>query len=447
MSDNPHNISSTQPADNTAELKAATEQANAAVAAQQAAQDLSGHSNAPTVNDSTGEALRKIISERREAAKEKPIDPPAEPVVEAKPDVAPETPPVVPDVNPPPTEDRFSDIQLPPNAKGKSAEAFASIKIKAAQEIATREKEIEDLRAQVAERDEKLKAPPSEAQTREIEELRNFRAKFDIEADPEFNKFNTQIKQTQEFIYAQLRKSPSVTDETIEAIRKHGGPENVNMDKIFEKIEDPALQRLVESKLADIEMTKFTKEQALKSAKDNVKSYVDERRKAYEQSANAHVKATEQELAGFLKKDDVFDWMKPRQAKAGATDAEKTSVTEHNSFVTQVNEHLKAALHDDSPTMRAVQIAGMANLLWLQRVHTTTKAELKAATEKVKELTTALDKVKGASISRLNNSGAPPGAPPPKSPASGVENLNMRTQDALADIRKARIAQMQQQQG
>lgn len=461
MSDNPHGIHSTQPKDNTAEIKAETAQANAEVAKQQAAQDLSGHSMAPTVNDSTGEALRKIISERR-AESEKTSEAP--PVVEAKPDAtsdkADTTPPVTSDTpdttkspssedrsatTSPSTEDRFSDIQLPPNAKGKSAEAFASIKLKAAQEIAAREKEIEDLRAQVSERDEKLKAPPSEEQTRELEELRNFRTKFDIEADPEFDKFNTQVKQTQEFIYAQLRKSPAVTDETIEAIRKHGGPENVNMDKIFEKIEDPSLQRLVEAKLSDIEMAKFNKEQALKSAKDNVKQYVDGRRKAYEESANNHVKATEQELQA-LTKTPVFGWMTKQEAKAGATAEEKSAISAHNKFVTDINSQVQEALKDDSPQMRAILIAGMANFIWLQKRHGDQNAELKAASEKVKELTASLDKVKGASISRLNNSSAPPGAPPPKSPASGVENMNMRTQDALAEIRKARIAQTQAHQ-
>src|SRR6185503_13514439 len=55
-------------------------------------------------------------------------------------------------------EEYFKDSpKLPPNASPKSADAFREIKIRAAQEVAAREAELEKLKKEVADRDEKLK--------------------------------------------------------------------------------------------------------------------------------------------------------------------------------------------------------------------------------------------------------------------------------------------------
>lgn len=290
---------------------------------------------------------------------------------------------------------------LPANASPKSTEAFSSIKIKAAQEISAREAELEKVKKERDDLAAKLKDPIPPETLKELEDHRNWRAKLDVETDPKFKTFDKTVTEAQEFIYAQLRKSPAVTPEVIEKIKSHGGPENVQLEKIFEAIKDPTIQRLVEAKVADIEMAKFNKDQAIKSAKENINQYLSERQKQWEESATAHNKATQVQLDQLTGK---LVWLK-----------EKPDDAEHNKFVTEVQGYIKNGLADDSPEMRAIMLTGMAQLLYLQRVHDSVKQSLEAESkshEETKKLlaeaTAKIEKFKSASTSRLRESAAPP---------------------------------------
>jgi len=300
---------------------------------------------------------------------------------------------------------------LPANASPKSSEAFSTVKIKAAQEISARDQKITEFEKTIAELNEKLKNPIPPELDKEVSELRAWRAKLDVDADPKFKTFDKEVLNAQEFIYAQLKKSSVVTDEVIAEIKKYGGPEHINMTKIFDAIKDPTTQRLIESKLADIEMSKFNKENAIKSVKENLGQYMTERQKAFEQASSGHNSATEKYLGELTGK---LDWFKPQKAADNADETAKNTVKAHNEFVTQTKQQIDAALKDDSPEMRALMLAGMAQLFNLQRIH---EAELTAGKKKddtlkerdatIKELTEKLDRLKSAGTSRMRESAAP----------------------------------------
>lgn len=415
---------------------------NAAAIQHQEGQDLI-HAQTGGIDDAR-EAMRKLHDAQVAQAKASATEPVGEkPVIVPKTDGAPADEPAQPVVVTPaagvtaaavpPQPSIFDDVHLPPKASPKSAEAFATIKLRAAQELSARDKSIEELKAEVAKRDEQLQARPPEEATKELEELRAFKTRLDVEADPEWNKFDAQVKSTQEFIYAQLRKSPETTDAILADIKKYGGPENVNLDKLFEKIGDPALQRIVESKLGDIEMAKFNRENALKAAKENVTQYVAERRKVFEQSATAHNSETQKELKGLT---DTFKWLAPQQIPAGVTEEKRKEIETHNTSVKDINAQVQAALGDDSPQMRAVLIGGMANFLFSQRVYAIKDAQYVVLEKKLAEATAQLEKVKGASISRLASSGAPNSAVSTPKPPTEAESLNERTGDALNRLRQ-----------
>lgn len=301
---------------------------------------------------------------------------------------------------------------LPPGASAKSTEAFASIKIRATQEISSRDQKIEDLQKQLQERDEKLKNPiPPELQN-ELKQLREWRAKLDVEVDPKFKEFDKSADSARDFIYAQLLKSPAIAKEDVEKIKKLGGPDMVNMSKVFEAIKDPTMQRLVETKLAEIETVKFNKEQAIKSAKDNIDKYLSERQSQFEKSAVEHNQATRQiveDLTGRL------SWFQLKKAEANADDATKKSVEEYNKFIEKTGKELQEALSDDSPQMRGVLLTGMAQLFFERREHAAEKATFDATKKeneslkaKVTELEEKISKFKQSSISRMREGGAPP---------------------------------------
>lgn len=420
---------------------------NAEVASKLANQDNLGKPSSSEDLAHTTDALDALAAKKSEEKKAelepKKEDPEAPPVV-AKKDDKPVVP--KPDEKPVPAPDATADAHkkradelfkdspsLPANASPKSNEAFSSVKIKAAQEISALEATVEKQKKEIADFQTKLKNPVPEEVTRELNEHRQWRAKLDVETDPKFKEFDKKVSEAKEFIYSQLRKSPAITPEVIEKIKSYGGPENVNLEKIFESMKDPTIQRMVESKVADIEMAKFNKEQAINSTKENISQYLTERQKQWEESATAHNTATQTQLDQLTGK---LEWLK-----------EKPDDAEHNKFVAEVQGHIKNGLQDDSPEMRAIMLAGMAQLLYLQKVHEGAKANLESErkshdeTKKLlTEATAKLDKLKNASVSRLRESAAPPGGRLPEA----KKDVDFRpASQALDDIAKRVVEERQ----
>lgn len=344
-------------------------------------------------------------------------------------------------------EDIFKDTPtLPANASPKSSEAFTAVKVRAAQVISEREQELEKVRKENEELKTKVgsvRQLTPEIET-ELKELRDFRNRLDVEADPKFKEFQKTVASSQEFIYAQLRKSPVVDDKVIDEIKKFGGPEMVDLSKLFEKIKDPTLQRLVESKVADIEQAKWNREEAMKSAKANINQYVTEREKNYEKAATAHRDATKAEF-DELRKIEGLAWMKPQPIDPKADEVTRKKLEGINAFVSDIQSQVEAASQDDSPKMRAIMLAGMANLLYLQRVHEGTKAALAASDadhkkvveakdKEIEGLKATIDKFKNASGARLRETSAPAGGG--KIPDKSSLNLEVRPADALDAIAK-----------
>jgi hypothetical protein len=419
-----------------------------------------------------GDALDKLLEEQKKKAEEEAAgnddppadDPPADdpPKVEPNDDDPPgddppaddppkdddppaDDPPADdPPADDPPADDPFKDAPaLPEGASRKSHEAFAYVKQSAAAKLKEYETKILNLEEKVKEAETKLSDPVPEETKKELEELRLFRAKLDIDADPDFRKSNKEIAQAEEFIYSQLLKAPNIDEEIIKDIKKLGGPTAVKMHKILDTIEDGTIKTLVQSKLSDIELTKFNQENAIKSAKENIAGYVQTKQKEYEQQVGAHRATTKQHFDEFLGR---FDWTKPKTAKAGATAEEKKEVAAHNQFLTEVQSELDAALQDDSPKMRATLLTGMANFFWNQNLLKQTQSANKQLVEKVKELESKLARFKKASVGRLKDSAAPGAGsvPPPKRDDSTI--FTQKTGDALDELRD-RMAQEKSRAG
>lgn len=393
---------------------------NAEVAKKLAAQDIMGQSTVADPAGPAGQALDALAAEVQKKSETPPVNEPppgqtpeekakaeAEAKAKAESDakVAAER-----EENLKKADTLFKDApQLAPNASPKSSEAFAEIKIRAAREISAKDAELEKLRKDKAELEQKLKtqAPLTPEVVKELEDHRTWRAKLDVDADPKFKEFDKQITQATDFIYFQLKKSPAVSDSIIEQIKKLGGPDKTDFTKLWAAVNDPALQRIVESKIADIEAVKFNKQQAIDAAKANVQQYMQERQQAFAKSVTAHRDNTVNEynqMAGAL------EWFKPKTVADNADAAAKKAVEDHNSFVEDTKKQIQAALHDDSPQMRAIMLVGMAQLFNLQREHAALKSEKEGLASQVAELTDKLDRIKKASVNRLRESGAAPGA-------------------------------------
>jgi hypothetical protein len=417
---------------------------NAEVAAKLADQDTSNRPSSPEDISNTSAALDALAA--KVVPKPDPEPKPDAARVEPKPDAArtepkPDSTPVKvepkPDANTPdPAQKRAEEIfkdtpGLPPGASPKSSEAFATVKIKAAQEITARDQEIEKLKAQVGEL-EKTKGKPTPEQQqaeKELAELREWRAKLDVDYDPKFKEHDKGITAARDFVYAQLQKHPGiVTPEVIAEIKKFGGPDKTILTKLFEAINDPVTQRLVESKLADIEMMKYQKDQAIAQAKTNIGEWTKSRQEEWQKAATEHTRTTQSSLDPML---GALEWFKDKTPAADADEAAKKNVEEHNKFVGELRGQIGDVIKDDSPQMRAILIAGMAQLFNLQRVHASTKAEAETLKKDLTAVTEKYDRLKGASVSRLRESGAPASG---STPAAKPTTLNTNTGDALDSI-------------
>jgi hypothetical protein len=326
-------------------------------------------------------------------------------------------------------EARFKDApQLPAGASPRSHEAFASIKIKATQDILERDKQIEELKKQIAANAEALKNPVPKELLAELEEARRFRAKLDVDVDPKFKEYDKQIDAARDFIYAQLKKSPTVTDATIEAIKAIGGPDKMNLELFFEKVQDPVMRRLVESKLADIEQRKYEKEQAQAVAKGDVDGYLKQREAEMKAGEKGHFEGTRKELAPMLDELDFLRELPKDDPKAA----------EHKVEIDKYVKDIQEALGDNSPKMRAVLITGTIQLFHERKVLATTIAENTALKASVKELEEKFKKIKDSSTTRLRESGAPPDGKMPQ--PKGETDFSERPGDAVDRLAKQIMA-------
>lgn len=335
----------------------------------------------------------------------------------------------------------FEDIALPPKASPRSSEAFAAIKIRAAQELAKRDEELTKIRTELEEVKKVSKAALTPELEKEIAELREFRAKLDIESDPKFKEFDRKAEGAAEFIYSRLKANGVLTDEHIKSIKSYGGPASVNMEKILEKVTDPSLKRLVENKLTEIETAAFDKERAISKAKENVQGYVAERAKENEQASQAHQSATKAQLDGMMAN---MKWLAPRTVEAGAKEDEKKASEAHNAFVKELQAEIGEALKDDSAQMRATLIAGTAQLLYLQQVHAATLQQKASLEKQLKEANDFITKYKKASGSGLKESAAPPSGKLPE--VKKDADLNVPATQSLDDLRNKIIEERRQKQ-
>lgn len=397
---------------------------NAEVAAKLAAQDAAGHSTAgkPGEFEEASSALDKMAQAAEEAAKKKAAEA-AAPVVQptkTPEEIAAEKQAADEAAAKKAAEDAAAQVktvdlpEAPEGSSPKTKDNWNAFKAKAAQEIAERDAKLAEAQKRLAEIEERAKNPTPEQlqKEKELEDLRLFRAKLDVQFDPQFKQFDTQLAQNEEFIYAQLRKSPAVGDDTIEQIKKYGGPDKCNLSELFKTMADPTLQRIIETKISENAQLRYQKDQALSTTKQNMESYLKEKEKSYIEAATQHTTATQTELNKYV---NALEWTKPKEVTGD--DAAKAAATEYNKWLDTVKNEVATGLRDDSPQMRAVLLTSYAQMCYLKKENKEMATELATVKKSLTEITEKFSKVKNASTSRLRESAAPPGGALPKAPA------------------------------
>jgi len=329
-------------------------------------------------------------------------------------------------------KDDLDAVELPPYTKPKTAESFAQVKTIARQKIAAVEKEREELKAKMAELEKTAKdGLPAEAK-KELEELREFRAKVDVEADPKFKEYDATITSNVESIYSRLSAN-GFSEDSIKKIKELGGPENVNWDALADKI-PASLRRYVDAKLVENEDLAEKRKKAIETAKANATEYLKSREgELSHDDAQFATKTNDEWTKTVVPK---IPWLVKQEIPKDAPADKRKIAEEHNSLVDRINADLKDAMEDNTPGMKALLMGGYAISQKLQfefeLLKTTSAAKITSLEKELADAKAMIDRIKKSSSGRLASS-----APiTPSAKPAGKINLNETTGEALDRLRK-----------
>jgi hypothetical protein len=297
------------------------------------------------------------------AAETKPAETPA-PAAETKP--AAEEPKtktlldeLIPDATKPAetkpstTEDPYN-VKLRSDASPKTRETVEQLKTIAREREAAALKQAEEARAQVAEKEARIKeleakTVPDEVQN-ELKELRQFRAQFDAERDPEFRqRFDSKVETNYSAIYAKLQQHGLPASE----IEKLKGFSQSERDTAIERLASKLSgldRRTVEAKLLDNVNIAEERQKALEDTRRKADEILKQKSQAPAEQAQKRV----QEIATLVQPELArLPWIHAKEIPATAAPEEKKRLEADNARALELQEQLKTAIVDDSPVARA----------------------------------------------------------------------------------------------
>ncbi len=313
-------------------------------------------------------------------ADEKPAEEPTEDVLEkllGKPTPPKEEPPKE---EPKPEKDPYEDHKLRADASDRTKTTFEDLKrtarereAKAKQEAEAARKEAAELKAKLEEAGKKTVAPEVE---QELKDLREFKATFAAEQDPEFNKkFEERRERNNTTIYETLKRN-GLKEDTLKQLREM--PYEQQIDQISrwaDKLQGRD-KLAVTGRLADNELLEADRQAALAEVKAKAAEILAKKSDAPKVEQETFVKEAVETLKPVLPQ---LTFLHPKEIPATATPKEKADLEKHNAGAVEAQRMLLGFLQDNSPRSRSLlALAGVLAPRYrveLQQV----KAELEAA--------------------------------------------------------------------
>jgi len=248
-------------------------------------------------------------------------------------------------------------IPMPPNMSEKQQSNWRKL-TESASLAKKQAAETEILRQKLAETSQQT--PP------DYEELRKFRATFDLKNDPSFKqKYEAPLKQSTENIYWLLRKHQAGED-VIKSIEEAGGPGKVSkawwkknaIDRLAATDDGYVDARRLENALLQIDDIELAREQDLESASQNQEVWM-QQRQAEQQEMHQQ---ESQQVHGYVQNltKDV-PWARYQEIPPGATTEQMQRIQAHNEGVKDLESKFNSALYPKSSSERAA-IAAAATL-------------------------------------------------------------------------------------
>lgn len=253
--------------------------------------------------------------------------------------------------------------------------------------------EAELLRQRVAEmesRQQEFKTPD------DYEELKKFRAIFDIKNDPEFqSKYNQPIQSAKENIYNILRKN-GASEAVIESIEKAGGPDSVDQswwkNNAIDKLPLTDAERLKRN-LVDVVDLKEKQDQEIANAAENAEQILAQREQEKGQWYQQEVQQIDKHIDDLTKE---LPWARYAEVPKDANPEKLEQIQRHNAQVKSLQEKFESALWPTNAQERAnvAAAAVFSHVLTEQlRIEQDAKARYMAELKALREENT---KLKGA---------------------------------------------------
>jgi hypothetical protein len=322
-----------------------------------------------------------------EVVLEEQTDPVVQPAAEEKavePTAPVETTPKV-EIDP-----EIAAIEQPRNLSEKNQSNWRKLQETASQ-YKQQAAEAEILRQRLAEESTKKEIP------QDYEELKKFRAIFDIKNDPEFkSKYEAPIQSAKESIYGILKKH-GAGEEVIKSIEDAGGP-----DKIADSFwKQPAFQKLpmtdaerLKRGLVDVSELKEKQESEISHAAEHAEEILTQRETANKEWYGKEVEQIDSYMEEITKE---LPWARFAEAKPDATPDQIRQIDEHNKRVGDLATKFNSALWPTSAQERANVAASAVFSHVLTEQLRTEQAQKNALMGQIKQLTTENNKLKGSS--------------------------------------------------
>lgn len=280
-------------------------------------------------------------------------------------------------------------IERPRNLSEKNQSNWRKLQETASQ-YKKQAEEAESLRKKLAETEQQVKVPE------DYDELRRFRAIFDIQNDPEFrSKFEEPISAAKDNIYKILRAN-GASEEVIQSIEQAGGPDKIDSkwwkNNAIDRLPLTEAERLKRN-LVDVADLKEKQQFELQNAAQNAEQYFVQKQQAQEEWYNGTVN----EIDSYMDKiTQDLPWARFQEPPKNATPEQIKQVEQHNAAVTSLAEKFNAALWPTSAQDRAnvAAAAVFSHVLTEQlRVEQASKNQM---VEQLKKLTEENNRLKNA---------------------------------------------------
>ena len=323
-------------------------------------------------------------------------------------------------------EDPYKDVKLRSDASEKTKTTFEDLKrvAKEREKAARAERDeykakFDALESEASSLREKSSKLPENVEG-ELKELREFRATFDAQNDPEFKKtFDSRLESNNNAVFEILKRN-GLKEELIEQVKNL--PHEDQVDQISRWAEKLTAREKfqINGKLADSENVVGERQAKLAEIRTKADSILAEKKNAPTTTKETYLKEAAASLREVL---PHVDFIATKIIPSTATPQEKVALERHNAEAIEEQKKIISYLQDESPRTRGLMaLAGVMAPRF--------RVQLQDITAKYEAVVKELDGIKNAGkLSRTARSSATPTAP--------QMDINQSSDDALEAAWKA----------